>query len=67
MHWVAEAVIALSPFPGGFTASDLASHVRALSQQSEPEYGPRRAAYDLKKLRGKQIVRLGSIGVLEER
>ena len=57
MRWVIEAVIALSPSPGGFTASELASQVRALSKQSESDYGPRRAAYDLKKLRGKEIVR----------
>jgi hypothetical protein len=56
MRWVAQAVLALSPSPGGFTASQLAEQVRRLSQQSESEYGPRRAAYDLKKLRGKQIV-----------
>jgi hypothetical protein len=35
----------------------LASEVRVLSKQSESEYGARRAAYDLKKLRGKKIVR----------
>ena len=29
----------------------------ALSKQSESDYGPRRAAYDLKKLRGKKIIR----------
>jgi hypothetical protein len=57
MRRVVEAVIALSPSPGGFTASDLASQVRGLSKQSESEYGARRAAYDLKKLRGKKIVR----------
>jgi hypothetical protein len=57
MRWVAEAVLALAPWPRGFTASELASQVRTLSQQSEAEYGARRAAYDLKKLRGKQIVR----------
>jgi hypothetical protein len=57
MRWVAEAVLILSPLPGGFTASELARQVRAISQQSESEYGSRRAAYDLKKLRGKQIVR----------
>ena len=28
-----------------------------LSKQSESEYGARRAAYDLKKLRGKKVVR----------
>jgi hypothetical protein len=31
--------------------------VHALSKQSPCKYGPRHAAYDLKKLRGKQIVR----------
>jgi hypothetical protein len=57
MRWVVEAVIALSPSPDGFTASELASQVRVLSKQSESEYGARRSAYDLKKLRGKKIVR----------
>lgn len=57
MHSVIEAVIALSPSPGGFTASELASRVRALSKQGQSEDGPRQAAYDLKKLRGKKIVR----------
>jgi hypothetical protein len=57
MRWVIEAVITLSPSPGGFTASELASQVRAFSKQSESDYSPRRAAYDLKKLRGKKVVR----------
>ena len=57
LRWVIEALLALSPFPGGFTASELASQVRVLGKQSEVEYGPRRAAYDLKKLRGKKVVR----------
>ena len=57
MRLVAEAVIALSASPDGFTASDLAARVRALSKQRQSQYGPRHAAYDLKKLRGKQIVR----------
>lgn len=57
MRRVIESVIALSPSPDGFTASELATQVRARGKQSESEYGPRRAAYDLKKLRGKQIVR----------
>jgi hypothetical protein len=57
MRWVVEAVIALSASPHGFTASELARQVRVLSQQRESAYGARRAAYDLKKLRGKKIVR----------
>jgi hypothetical protein len=54
MRWAVEAVIALclSLSPHGFTASELARQVRVLSNQGESEYGARRAAYDLKKLRG---------------
>ena len=57
MRRVAEAVVALSASPNGFTTSQLAAQVRALSKQSPFEYGPRRATYDLKKLRANQIVR----------
>jgi hypothetical protein len=57
MRQVVEALIALSPSPNGFTASDVATRVRALGNQSQSSYGPRHAAYDLKKLRGKHIVR----------
>lgn len=57
MRTVAEAVLALSTSPAGFTASELARKVQAMSSQTESEYGPRRAAYDLKKLRGKSMVR----------
>jgi hypothetical protein len=59
MRWVVEALIALcvsSSEAQGFTASQLARQVRLLSNQAESEYGPRRAAYDLKKLRAKNIV-----------
>ena len=56
IRWVVEAVLSLASFPGGFTASQLAQQVRTVGQQSESEYGPRHAAYDLKKLRGKQMV-----------
>ena len=58
MRWVVEALIALgvSPSARGFTASELARQVRLLSNQTESDYGPRRAAYDLKKLRAKNIV-----------
>ena len=52
MRAVVEAMIALSPSPNGFTASDIATRVR----HRYAPYGPRHAAYDLKKLRGKHIV-----------
>src|SRR6201997_2566309 len=56
MRWVAEAVIALSACSDGFTASDIASRVRDLGKLTPAQYGPTRAAYDLKKVRGQQIV-----------
>src|SRR5262249_33174433 len=51
-----DAPTALSPSANGFTASDLAARVRLFSEQGPLPYRPRHAAYDLKKLRGKQIV-----------
>ena len=56
MRWVAEAIIALSAASDGFTASALAARVCALGRQTPAQYGPTRAAYDLKKFRGQQIV-----------
>lgn len=56
MRWVAEAVLALAGLPRGFTASDLAGQVRRLGGSAASAYTPRRAAYDLKKLRGKQLL-----------
>jgi hypothetical protein len=56
LRWVAEAVIALSPCSEGFTASELAARVGMLGKQTPEQYGPTRAAYDLKKFRGQQIV-----------
>jgi hypothetical protein len=40
---VAEAVIALSALPAGFTASALANQVRAFGEQSPSAYDPRQA------------------------
>ena len=63
---VLEALIALSASPNGFTASQVAARVCALTKQSPSLYGPRHAAYDLKKLRGKQIIRrIGHTGRYE--
>jgi len=56
-RWVMEAVLSLAPCIEGFTASQLAQRVQELSQQSEDQYSSRQAAYDLKKLRGKQMAR----------
>jgi DNA-binding transcriptional ArsR family regulator len=57
MRRLVQAVLALSTAPTGFTASELAHKVRAISGEPESAYGPRHAAYDLKKLRGKGMVR----------
>jgi len=61
MRRVANAVLALSSSPTGFMASDLARKVRDMSGESDSDYGARRAAYDLKKLRAKGMVqKIGS-------
>lgn len=56
MRAVAHAVIALATSPKGFAASQLAQKVGAMSGLPSSSYGPRHAAYDLKKLRGKKLV-----------
>lgn len=50
-----QALLALAPSPHGFTLSQFASQVRAITGQKEQEYGARRASYDFKKLRGKDL------------
>jgi hypothetical protein len=51
-----DAVLALAVAPDGFTIADLAAKVQALTGQDEHQYTVRQAAYDLRKLRGKQLV-----------
>jgi hypothetical protein len=53
---VIQAVLALAVMPQGFSASQLAQLVRDILQLQENEYRVRHASYDLKKLRGKQLV-----------
>jgi DNA-binding transcriptional ArsR family regulator len=55
MRAVMEGVIALSANPRGFTASELAAKVRERGNGDIP-YQSRQASYDLKKLRGKELV-----------
>jgi hypothetical protein len=52
-----QALLALSASPNGFTAGEVATKVRDLGGLPETAYGTRQAAYDIKKLRGKQILR----------
>jgi hypothetical protein len=57
MQWVAAAVLAVAITPRGFTVSDVARQVQRLGGSAASPYTPRRAAYDLKKLRAKDFVR----------
>jgi hypothetical protein len=57
MRWVAEAVLALAPNPRGFSATELACQVRNLAGPAASHYGRHQASYDLKKFRGKDMVR----------
>jgi hypothetical protein len=50
---VMEAVMALAAMPRGFQAHQLATHISAVLGV---EYTPRQAAYDLRKLRAKDLV-----------
>jgi hypothetical protein len=56
MRAVAEAVIALGAKPEGFSATDLAERVREQQGRTLRGYAARKAAYDLRKLRGKSLV-----------
>ena len=53
---VLNAVLALAASPNGLAVSDLADKVRQLLGINLQDYKSRHAAYDLKKLRGKQWV-----------
>jgi hypothetical protein len=54
---VVNAVVELSTQPEGFTLGDLAQAVRTRGGENAREYSVRQAAYDLAKLRGKNLVR----------
>lgn len=56
MRTVMHALLALAPAPGGFSAGELAAQVRQLGGSTMSSYDARRAAYDLKKMRGKGFV-----------
>jgi hypothetical protein len=48
------AVLALAPAPAGFTVTDLTTKVHTMTGHTD--YTTRQAAYDLRKLRGKQLI-----------
>jgi hypothetical protein len=51
---VLAAVLALTAAPGGFTIADLVAKIHAMT--GVDDYTVRQAAYDVRKLRGKQLV-----------
>jgi hypothetical protein len=53
---VLSATLTLACSPDGFTARQLTDQVRSTSATLHPNYDARRAAYDLKKLRAKELV-----------
>ena len=56
MRAVAEAVVALAAQPEGFTSQQLAQRVHDQQGRGMAGYSARKAAYDLRKLRGKVLV-----------
>jgi hypothetical protein len=56
MRAVAEAVVALAAEPEGFTVETLAQLVCQSGEKGLADYDGRKAAYDLRKLRGKNLV-----------
>jgi hypothetical protein len=57
MRAVIEAVTGFAAAPNGFRASDIAARVQEIMGNSKDTYTSRKAAYDLKKLRGKDVIR----------
>jgi hypothetical protein len=56
MRAVIEAVTGFAAAPNGFRASDIAARVQEIMGNSKDTYTSRKAAYDLKKLRGKNVI-----------
>jgi hypothetical protein len=48
----------LSLSPKGFIVSEFSSRVQSISGLSDSQYGKRRAAHDLKKLRGRRLLEI---------
>jgi hypothetical protein len=53
---VLAAIVALALTPRGFTVGEVTAKVQEIGGQAFRDYGVRQAAYDLKKLRAKQLV-----------
>jgi hypothetical protein len=51
-----KAVLALAPTPNGFTVAEFTAKLHAMTGTSSAAYSIRQAAYDLRKIRGKQLL-----------
>lgn len=51
-----SAVLALAPAPHGFTVGEFTAKVHSITGGTHTSYTVRQAAYDLRKLRGKQLI-----------
>jgi len=51
-----KAVLALAPAPNGFTVAEFTAKVHAMTGTSSAAYSSRQAVYDLRKIRGKQLL-----------
>lgn len=56
MRTALAAALALAAAPGGFTVSEFTAKVQAMTGQTRDGYTIRQAAYDLRKLRGKDLI-----------
>jgi hypothetical protein len=56
MRVALAAVLALAPAPRGFTVAELTAKVQSMTGQPTTGYTIRQAAYDLRKLRGKDLI-----------
>jgi len=56
MRRALSAVLALAPSPAGFSTAHFRDKVQSMSGLSDADYTPRQAAYDLKKLRAKDLI-----------
>ncbi|MGH3964451.1 MAG: hypothetical protein ACRDRY_14535 [Pseudonocardiaceae bacterium] len=51
-----SAALALSTAPGGFTVTEFTTKVHTMTGQTHSDYTSRQGAYDLRKLRGKDLI-----------
>ena len=56
MRAALNAVLALAPSPVGFGVAHFRAKVQSMTGQPDADYTSRHAAYDLKKLRGKELI-----------